>query len=345
MTAIKTSDVDRFIAKPDASHPVVLVYGPDAGLVHERVDALVRASVDDPNDPFALARIESEELAVNPGRLADEANTVPLFGGRRAVLLKVNSRHNILPSLEVVLDAPPPRGCRVIVEAGELRKTAPLRTLFEKSKAGAAIACYPDREGDLARVIDEEMRAADLTLSDEARAALTALLGGDRLASRNEIRKLALYCKGQKTVELADVAAVVADASALALDGVIDAAFAGNTGEVETEFGKARAGGSSPAAIISAAIRQVASLHKMKLAIEGGDSIDFAMKRGAPPVHFTREKNVGAALRGWSPGRLLRAMEQLAEASLDMRRNAALAEAIGQRTLLSIAVNARRRES
>ena len=41
--------------------------------------------------------------------------------------------------------------------------------------------------------------------------------------------------------------AVVADASALALDGVIDAAFAGKTAEVEIEFAKARAGGSSPA--------------------------------------------------------------------------------------------------
>jgi DNA polymerase-3 subunit delta len=136
--------------------------------------------------------------------------------------------------------------------------------------------------------------------------------------------------------------AVVSDASTLALDGVVDSAFAGKTAEVETEFGKARAGGSSPAAIISAAIRQVANLHKMKLAVEAGDSIEFAMKRGAPPVHFSRENKVGAALRAWSPARLIRAMEQLAEASLDARRNAALAEAIAQRTLLSIAVSARR---
>ncbi len=174
---------------------------------------------------------------------------------------------------------------------------------------------------------------------------LTSLLGGDRLASRSEIRKLALYVKGHERIELADVMAVVADASDQALDGVIDAAFAGETRDVETEFGKARAGGSSPAAIVSAAIRQVANLHKMKLAVEGGDSIEFAMMRGAPPVHFTRKKEVEAALRTWSPPRLLRAMAQLADASLDARRNAALAETIAQRTLLSIAVSARRRES
>ena len=88
MTAIKASDVDRFIARPDPAQPIVLVYGPDAGLVRERVDALVRASVDDPNDPFAFVRIEGEELSANPARLVEEANTIPLFGGRRAVLLR-----------------------------------------------------------------------------------------------------------------------------------------------------------------------------------------------------------------------------------------------------------------
>jgi DNA polymerase-3 subunit delta len=62
-------------------------------------------------------------------------------------------------------------------------------------------------------------------------------------------------------------------------------------------------------------------------------------------VHFSRHKAVGEALRAWSAARLLRAMALLAEASLDTRRSAALAEAIAQRTLLSIAVGARRRES
>jgi DNA polymerase-3 subunit delta len=36
-------------------------------------------------------------------------------------------------------------------------------------------------------------------------------------------------------------------------------------------------------------------------------------------------------------------MEQLAEASLEMRRNAPIAEAIAQRTLLALAVNARKK--
>jgi DNA polymerase-3 subunit delta len=344
MTAIKAYEIDKFIAKPDAGMPIVLVYGPDAGLVRERVDALVRASVDDPNDPFALARIEGDALAANPSRLVEEAHTVPLFGGRRAVLARVGPRHNIVPAVETLI-ASPSADCRVIIEAGELRKTSPLRALCEKSKNVAALPCYADNAQAVSILIDEEMRAAKLTLAPDARVALVALLGGDRLASRSELRKLALYAHGNERVELADVLAVVSDASDQALDGVLDAAFAGRAPQVEVEFGKARASVGSAAAIISAAIRHVANLHKMKLSVEAGDSIEFAMKRGAPPVHFSRDKHVGEALRAWSPARLLRSMEQLAEASLDMRRNGPLAETIAQRTLLSIAVNARRRES
>ena len=344
MTAVKPFEVDKFIARPDPARPIVLVFGPDAGLVRERVEALLRASVDDLNDPFALARIESDELSSNPSRLAEEANTVPLFGGRRAVLVKAGPRHNIAGAVETVLESPPP-DCRVIIEAGELRKNAPLRVLCEKAKAAAVIACYIDNEQSLARLIDEEMREANLTLAPDARAALTKLLGGDRLASRSEVRKLALYARGKTRVELDDVLAVASDATELGLDRVVDATFAGDTPQVEREFNKARGDGSSPNAIISAALRQVAQLHKMRLAIEGGDSAETAMARGAPPVHFSRTQRVGAALNAWTTGRLLRAMQQLADASLDTRRQPTLAEAIAQRTLLSLAENVRRKSA
>ena len=96
--------------------------------------------------------------------------------------------------------------------------------------------------------------------------------------------------------------AVVADASALALDGVIDAAFAGKTAEVETRIRQGARRRLVAGSDRLGALRQVANLHKMRLAVDGGDSIEFAMMRGAPPVHFSREKDVGAALRGMDAG-------------------------------------------
>ncbi len=62
-----------------------------------------------------------------------------------------------------------------------------------------------------------------------------------------------------------------------------------------------------------------------------------------PFVHFSRRSAVEGALRTWNSERLERAMGQLADALLETRKQPALADAIAQRTLLALAVNARRR--
>ena len=132
----------------------------------------------------------------------------------------------------------------------------------EKAKNAAVLACYPDTEKDLPRLIDSEMQAAGLTIAPEARAALVPLLGGDRLASRSELQKLAMYAHGKQRVELEDVAAVVTDASALALDALVDATFAGKLADVEFQYTKARNAGTSVGSILFGVARHAGLLHK-----------------------------------------------------------------------------------
>ena len=338
MVAVKAADVDAFVARPDPARPVVLIFGPDAGLVGERVSALLKASVDDINDPFALARLEGEEVAAEPARLTEEAQTMPLFGGRRAVWLKAGSR-NIAPAVETLLGAPL-ADCRVVIEAGDLRRNAPLRVLCERARNAAALPCYADSERDRARLIDEEMRAAGLALAPEARALLIPLLGGDRAASRSELRKLALYAQGRGQVGVDDVAAVVSDASALALEDIVDAAFAGRPAEVEAQLGKARTAGVAAGSLLFNAQRQLAQLHKWRLAIEEGSP--FSLDAVQPPLHFRRKTPVEAALRTWSVARLTAAMAELADAVLESRRRPALADVVAERALLAIATQGRR---
>ena len=342
MVAVKAADVDAFVARPDPVRRVVLVFGPDAGLIGERVRAVLAASVDDMSDPFALARLNGEELAAEPTRLVEEALTMPLFGGRRAVWVKAGSR-NIAPAVEALLDDPlfaAARECRVVIEAGDLRRNAPLRVLCERAKNATALPCYADSERDRARLIDDEMRAAGLSLAPDARAVLIPLLGGDRAASRSEIQKLALYARGRDQVSVEDVTAVVSDASALAIEDIIDAAFAGRPGELEIQLGKARVAGTTAGSILFNAQRQLAQLHKWRTAIEQGRP--FSLEAVQPPLPFRRRPLVEAALKTWSATRLATAMAELAEAVLQSRLNPALADTIAERALLAIAANGRR---
>jgi DNA polymerase-3 subunit delta len=341
LVALRGKEIDAFLARPDPGRPIILLYGPDAGLVRERADALLSSAVDDPNDPFSLVKLDGDELSAEPSRLVDEAMTVPLFGGRRAIRVRAGSR-SFASGVDTLADTPL-KDCRIVIEAGELRPESPLRKACERAKTAVAIGCYPDGERELSKLIDDELRIADLRIAADARATLMALLGGDRQASRNELRKLTLYAHGKGEVTLDDVMAVVADASELKLDPIVDGAFAGRADLVEGEFAKAMVAGTYPGVIISAAQRQAAWLHKSALAIAEGTPLSTVLDGGFPRLHFSRKGAVETALRHFNAARLAAVIDQLATAALDMRKQPAIAAAIAQRALLSVAVNARRK--
>jgi DNA polymerase-3 subunit delta len=341
MVALRGKEIDAFLARPDPARPIILLYGPDAGLVRERAEALLASAVDDPNDPFSLVRLDGDELSAEPSRLVDEAMTVPLFGGRRAIRVRAGSR-SFASGIDTLADSPL-KDCRIVIEAGELRPESPLRKACERAKTAVAIGCYPDDANQLTRLIDSELRVSNLRIASDARATLMALLGGDRQASRNELKKLALYAHGQGEVTLEDVMAVVADASELKVDPIVDGAFAGKPDVVETEFAKAVVAGTYPGMIISAAQRHAAWLHKTSLAVAEGTPVSTLLETGFPRLHFSRKPSAETALRNFSTARLVGVIDQLATAALGMRKQASLAAVIAQRTLLSIAVNAKRR--
>ncbi len=342
MVALRGKDIDAYLARPDPGRPIILLYGPDAGLVRERAEALLSSAVDDPTDPFSMVRLDGDELAAEPSRLVEEAMTIPLFGGRRAIRVRAGSR-SFAGGIDTLAEAPL-KDCRIVIEAGDLKPENPLRKACERAKTAVAIGCYPDGERDLSRLIDDELRLSGARIAADARASLMALLGGDRKASRNELRKLALYAHGQAELTLEDVMAVVADASELKIDPIVDGAFAGLPDLVESEFTKAMTAGTSPGTILFAAQRQAAWLHKSALSIADGTALSTLLDSGFPRLHFSRKPQVERALRNLSPTRLLAIIEQLATATLEARKQSALAAVIAQRALLSIAVNARRKQ-
>ena len=79
---IPPARIRAFLAAPDKACVAVLVYGPDAGLVDERVDALARTVVPDPADPFRIARMTGAALAAEFRRLTGVTERVVVAARR-----------------------------------------------------------------------------------------------------------------------------------------------------------------------------------------------------------------------------------------------------------------------
>lgn len=340
MVAVKNHDADRLLSRLPSHVFAYLVFGTDIGLISERTHKIVDKAVTDRHDPFQLVRIDGDQLANDPLRLVDEANTVGLFGGQRAVWIEAGAK-NFVAAVEPLFSNPPLH-CSIIIEAGGLKKDAPLRKLFERERAALAIECYPDRPEDVARLIETEAAAAGLAISGETRDILASFLGADRLTSRSELAKLMLYAHGTGHITRDDVEAIVADASALALDAAVNGAFSGDYAAVSDTSAKVFAGGGDAGALMAAALRHALMLHKVKLEAERGTSLDVAIERASrAQASFSRRASLDAQARKWPAAKLVRAIDQIAEAIRKCRRQADLAEVIAVRALWTVALTAR----
>jgi len=340
MVEVKAGSVDAFLARKDPGAECILVYGPDSGLVNERAAALAKGAVDDPEDAFALVRLDGDTIASDPSRLVDEAHTMALFGGKRAIWVRLGTRP-IQTAVTALLNGPPGEA-RVVIEAGELRKGHPLRALCEKSPRAAALPCYADNEAALARLVDGELARASLSIEPGARTLLLSLLGGDRLATRGEVEKLILYAQGKERVTEADVEAAVADASDLALDDVVDALFAGRQDAVERGLSVLEASGVPASAALGAALRHGLQLHRVRAGSPNAAAGQL-VQQGWPGLHFRRRPAVETALSNWTPARLDWAVDRLAEGLAEARRAGSFGETLARRAMDSVAAAAQRR--
>ncbi len=336
---IQPARADRFAAAPDPDVRAVLVYGPDAGLVRERVEALVRSVVEDPADPFRVAQLSGAQLAADPALLADETAALALTGGRRVVRVE-NPTEDAADLFSSFLEASP-GDTLVVVLGGDLPARSALRKLFEGAKQGAALPCYRDDQRGLGTVIANTLESAGLSAAPEAVAYLAANLGGDRQLTRRELEKLVLY-KGSNggRVELEDALACVGDSAELTLDDLAYAVGAGDLAALERALLRSLAEGGQPVALLRAVARHFQRLHLVAGMAAQGMAPNDAMKRLRPPVFWKLAERFKAQSSAWSDAALGRALESLLEAEAACKRTGAPAETIAARALVSIAANA-----
>jgi DNA polymerase-3 subunit delta len=310
---IQGRDVERALRAPDRA--VTLLYGPDAGLVGERATRLGRSVVDDLEDPFRVSELGGEQLALEPQRLALEAQSLCLLGGRRLVRVR-RMGDPALRALELLV-AHETIEALVVLEAEDLGAASSLRKLAERSPAVAVIACYREEGRDLAQSIRGLLGEAGLAPEPDALTYLAGHLGADREVTRREIEKLALCVgPGQERVTLDDAAAVVGDSAALAMDGVTFGWLAGDRARLERNLARLLGEGTPPVAILRASLSMVVRLLRLQAEVERGSTPQAAVDGARPPVFFRMKGQYAAALGAWPAARLAGALALLQETEI-----------------------------
>lgn len=317
---LQFKQIQPFLQKPDPACPVILVYGPDEGLVRERGEGLAKLFVPDLKDAFMVADVSPEQIRQTPSLLTDEARSLSMLGGRRVVRLRAQGAENdTMRSVETavadLLAVVTPDDNVVIIEAGDLGTSSKLRKLAEDSKVAAALPCYVEDQRDVGRIITDGLRAENYAIDRDALAYMAGNIVGDRGVVRGEIEKLITYMGPEnRQVRMEDVQACIGDIADLSMDLLTQFTASGRYGEAERVLKSILGEGVNAVVVTRSLQNYFLRLHLTRARIDAGDAAEIAMKKLKPPVFWKNEAAFKAQLAAWRGPMLEQALLMIASA-------------------------------
>lgn len=211
------------------STPLVLIHGDDDFAVKQRARQLYQqwsAELGGMDHEIIDAQVSnSGEALKSLNRLREALNTLPFFGGGKAIWLQncnflgderaasAAAVTESLADLAQELKAFPWQNVRLLISAGKVDKRKTFyKTLEKLGKVEAYAAWSVDDKnwiGEAETLVVKALKSRGKEISDEALAELIESVGPNSRELTNEVEKTSLYIGDRKQITPADVAAVV----------------------------------------------------------------------------------------------------------------------------------------
>ncbi len=287
---------------------VAVVFGPDEALARERADRIARQIVADLRDPFNVVELTEKDLKDDPARLADEAASLSMMGGRRLVRVAGDGAQ------EALANALAQPGCEalIVVQAGDLKKDNKFRKWAESTAGVGAVICYAEDARTLSSMLREDARLAGYGLDDDAAGMILAASGNERDVARRELEKTILYVgDSSRSITANDVMAISADRGAADFNGLISALMNDDGKAADTQIARLsdeNIGGIGQMGAVGRRLWQMLSAQAH--VAEGGSLEDFS-RRTFGPMAWKEGPIFAAQLRRWPEHRVQRGLARL----------------------------------
>lgn len=347
MILSKRPDIERFLGKPDPAIRAALIYGRDIGVVRDRGHQLAAKLVPNPDDPFDVSLLTEQDLADDAGRLEGELAAQSLMGGRRLVRLRLSAEKPAVDKLAAEALDRHAKGelnpdAFFLIEAGNLGKDSALRKACEKAGAAAAIPCYEDEPGDVARLIRDLLAKDGVSLNADALQVFVARLPKERGVARQEIERLALYLGPGSgvTATPADLEPFLGVEPESSLFDAASDAFGGRLGEAQAGLRRAAQEGEAGPAAVRAIGMHLGTLRRILTLAKNGAGLQEAAK--ASRVFWKQEREVLRQARAWTLDELDRIQPEVLNADRACKTTGSPDRLIAERLALTVAGRARR---
>lgn len=311
------SQIEGALRASDPETRFFLLHGPDeAGsrALGKRLVATMGAEAE-------RVDMAGADLKGDPARLADEAASISLFGGRRYIWVEP-AGEEALEAVEALARAPV-AGNPVLIIAGALKPSSRLLKLALDAPCALAFASYvPDgREADA--LVLELARDQGLALRPELARRLAEASGGNRALIEQELAKIALFVDAAperpQRIDQDVLDAVGASSEEGSLGRLVDSVGNGDAATLEAELARLSGEGIEGIPLIRALLRRMTMLARLRSDIDGGKSVDAVMASQGKAVFWKEKPVIAQQLGRWRSELLAKAIARLLEAERQVK--------------------------
>jgi DNA polymerase-3 subunit delta len=267
--------------------------GPDDFSLRVAVQKLLQGALPADTLDLNLTRLSGAEVTLDAMRFACEA--APFLADRRAVVVEGAFARAGRPArgsakqrdgnewIVEYLPRVPPNTLLIFVEPEAPPKTGPLAKAL--AEAEAKLQHFPILAGmPLVRWIKGRAKEVGGGITDEAAQLLAGFVGGDLRVLANEVHKLATYAGPGQAIDVADVEALVSQASEASIFACVDAVAQGDRRAALSSLATLLEGGEKPERVLALVARQVRLLLQARdLSLQGEDQEAIGRALGVPP--------------------------------------------------------------
>ena len=281
---IAPRDIASLLAKPSPSYLCYFFHGPDIGQMRERALTISKKIVPDLDDPFQSVALRGEDVKQDPARLVDEVSSLAVFGDERLIRVR-GSGTELLDGVKLAVPLLE-KGTRLIIEATDTTTKHAIVKFCDGEKHVASIGCYADEDRDIGQLARDIFAKDNITISQEALSLMISRLGGDRLASRSEIEKLAIMAGPNGTLSFDEIEEALGDSSAQAIDLFMKSVLMGDVSLLAKMLEKAKQEDIAPIAIMRQLATTFRQIYEITSWMDKGEAAASAAGKLRPPLHF-----------------------------------------------------------
>jgi DNA polymerase-3 subunit delta len=319
------------VDKPNPATRLYLFHGPDESGAAELAERLARAL----GPEVERVDLDMKALREQPGRLADEAASMSLFGGVRYVRI-TGVEEGAGEAVALLLGAEQ-AGNPVIAIGPGLKASGKLVKSAIAAPAALTFACYVPEGIDAARLATTVAREHGLRLTGDVPQRMAAATGGDRAILTREIEKLALFLDAApdrpRDADGAALDAIGADLGDTELFHAIEAVLDGRVAEVGIELAQLGDGTAIP--LLRQLARRLMTLAELRGDMDKGASVDEVLEKHR--IFFREKAATGRALRRWNAGQIARAIDRVRQTERALMHSGSAGEVLAEAECTAIA--------